>query len=282
MPGEQEEINIWKPEDVKASLPKRQSDSHKGSFGTGLLFAGSRDMPGAALLSGSGAMRSGIGKLVIGTDPEVILMAVPFLPEATYLRNGLKRVATDQNDWSQYRAIAIGPGIEPDGETEKAVFQLLMTGLPIVLDAGALSKRHYEKSDSPIILTPHPAEFSRISGISVKEVQENRTKHAKDFATEMGVSIVLKGKETIVAFPDGAIYKNPTGNSALAKGGTGDVLTGMLLGMLCCHENWKHAVLNAVHLHGACADRWTEKYSAHTLLAHELAGLLREVWKSFE
>lgn len=282
MAEEKEEIKIWKSKDVKAALPKRQSDSHKGSFGTGLLLAGSRDMPGAALLSGSGAMRSGIGKLVIGTDSEVIPMAVPFLPEATYLRNGLSSAANGQNDWSQYRAIAIGPGIEPDEETENAVLQLLRSELPVVLDAGALSKRLYKKRNSPIILTPHPAELSRISGIPVKKIQENRAGFAKDFAAKMGVTIVLKGKETIIAFPDGELYKNPSGNSALAKGGTGDVLTGILLGMLCCHENWKHAILNAVFLHGACADRWTEKYSAHTLLAHELAGLLPEVWKSYE
>lgn len=282
MPAKNEELKKWSLEDVKTSLPKRQSDSHKGSFGTGLLIAGSRDMPGAALLSGLGAMRSGLGKLVIGTDQEVIPMAVPFLPEATYLRNGLSLAANGQNDWSQYRAIAIGPGIEPDEETEKAVLQLLLSELPIVLDAGALSKRPYKKRNSPVILTPHPAEFSRISGIPVDEVQANRASHAKNFAMEMDVCVVLKGKETITAFPDGELYKNPSGNSALAKGGTGDVLTGMILGMLCCHGNWQHAVLNAVYLHGACADKWTKKRSSHTLLAHELAGLLPEVWKSFE
>ena len=101
MPAKNEELKKWSLEDVKTSLPKRQSDSHKGSFGTGLLMAGSRDMPGAALLSGLGAMRSGLGKLVIGTDQEVIPMAVPFLPEATYLRNGLSLASNGQNDWSQ-------------------------------------------------------------------------------------------------------------------------------------------------------------------------------------
>ena len=86
----------------------------------------------------------------------------------------------------------------------------------------------------------------------------------------------------MTAFPDGEIWINPTGNSSLAKGGTGDTLAGIMLGMLCCHNDWKHAVLNAVHMHGACADEWIKTRSPHTLLAHELAELLPEVWAAFE
>jgi ADP-dependent NAD(P)H-hydrate dehydratase len=102
------------------------------------------------------------------------------------------------------------------------------------------------------------------------------------WARKLGVTIILKGNETIIAFPDGDCRMNGTGNSSLAKGGSGDTLTGMILGMLCCHENPKIAVLNAVHLHGACADEWTKKRSAHTLLAHELSELLPAVWKDYE
>ncbi|ANU10978.1 hypothetical protein A1A1_07989 [Planococcus antarcticus DSM 14505] len=273
---------LWTKVQVKASLPQRGSDSHKGSYGTALLIAGTKEMPGAALLAGLGTMRSGVGKLVIATEAQAMAMIVQRLPEATYLQNGLQQIAEKQVTVDSYRAAAIGPGTNPDALMEDAIEVLLGSGLPVILDAGALSKRTYPDREAPIILTPHPAEFSRITGVEVETLQENRVQYAKVWAKKLGVAIVLKGQKTIVAFPDGEVWANPTGNSALAKGGTGDTLTGMMLGMLCCHTDWKHAVLNAVHLHGACADEWTKHRSPHTLLAHELTNLLPGVWAGFE
>lgn len=278
----QETPQLWTAEQVKATLPKRGPDSHKGSYGTALLIAGTEEMPGAALLAGLGAMRSGVGKLVIATEAMAMAMIVPRLPEATYLRDGLRRIAEKKDSVDFYRAAAIGPGTNPDALTEDALRVLLESALPVIADAGALSKRPYPERDAPVILTPHPAEFSRITGVDVRELQENRADYAALWAGKLGATIVLKGQNTITAFPDGDTWINPTGNSALAKGGTGDTLTGMMLGMLCCHKDWKHAVLNAVHLHGACADEWTRSRSPHTLLAHELTELLPEVWATFE
>jgi ADP-dependent NAD(P)H-hydrate dehydratase len=273
---------FWTEENVRTTLPKREASGHKGTYGTGFLLAGSRDMPGAALLSGLGAMRSGIGKLEIGTDEEVIPYIVPVLPEATYLRNGLQKTAERSVDLAKYKAIAAGPGIEPNEETEKSIHQLMKSESPLILDAGALTGRMYDERQEPVILTPHPGEFSKITGVDLKELQQNRSHHASIWSEKLGVTIVLKGNETIIAFPDGEAWTNPTGNSALAKGGTGDTLTGIMLGMLCCHKEWRHAVLNAVYLHGVCADKWSEQKSAHTMLAHELTELLPEVWKGFE
>lgn len=274
--------SMWTIKHVKETLPKREQASHKGTFGTGLLVAGSRDMPGAAILSGLGAMRSGIGKLEIATEPEVISLMVSSLPEATYVRSGLQKIADGLVDLSPYRAVAIGPGILPDRLTEQAIENILDSHSPLILDAGALSQRNYTERPAPVILTPHPGEFSRITGVDLQELLPKRSFYAAKFAEKLGVAIVLKGDNTVIAFPDGDTWTNPTGNAALAKGGTGDTLTGMLLGMLCCHEDWKHAVLNAVFLHGACADKWAETRSIHTLLAHEISGLLPEVWKSVE
>lgn len=277
-----ESIPYWTAEQVRSALPIRSEDSHKGTFGTGLLIAGTRDMPGAALLAGLAAMRSGIGKLEIATEPDVIGHIVPILPEATYIRNGIEQIATGKIGLEIYKALAIGPGISPDSLTEIAVQTLLETDRPVVLDAGALSERTYPVRTPPTILTPHPQEFARITGISRSDLLEDRSQSVSDTAKEWGTTIVLKGPETLIAFPDGELWKNPTGNSALAKGGTGDTLTGMMLGMLCCHENWRHAILNAVYLHGACADEWSQTRSSHTLLAHELTALLPGVWKHLE
>lgn len=277
-----EEQSIWTEKLVHSTLPKREATSHKGSYGTALLIAGTKEMPGAAMLAGLGAMRSGVGKLVIATAPESAAMVVSRLPEATFLPDGLMHIAQRQISIEHYRAAAIGPGTEPDDSTEMAIQALLESHMPVVLDAGALSERPYRYRQSPIILTPHPAEFSRISGVAVEDLQKNRTYYATSWSKKLGVTIVLKGSNTVISFPDGESWINPTGNSALAKGGTGDTLTGMILGMLCCHSNWRHAVLNAVYLHGACADEWVTTRSAHTMLAHEISDLLPGVWGRFE
>lgn len=155
-----EQLPIWTKDCVKGSLPKRGNGSHKGTYGTGLLLAGGDDMPGAALLAGIGAMRSGLGKLVIGTCGSAIPLIVPVLPEATYWRDGLEKAASSEIAES-YRAIAIGPGLPPSQMTEQAVRNVLTKDCPVVLDAGALSKRTYQEREAPVILTPHPGNFRK-------------------------------------------------------------------------------------------------------------------------
>lgn len=273
---------VWTQENVRQTLPSRNSESHKGSFGTAFLLAGGPDMPGAALLSGLGALRSGVGKLEIGTYRETIYSIAPQTAEATYIPDALMNVANGSHSLDHYRAIACGPGTLPDAITEAAVESLLAATPPLVLDAGALSTRSYPHRDAPLILTPHRGEFARISEFTPEQIAESPALCASAFAVDQYVTVVLKGPATIIAFPDGRIFQNPTGNAALAKGGTGDMLTGMMLGMLCCHEHFEHAVLNAVFLHGACADEYTKTRSPHTMLAHELATLLPEVWKQYE
>lgn len=270
----------WNTKDVKRTLPERLADAHKGTYGTALIAAGSRFMPGAAVLSAIACMRSGVGKLEVGTEETVIPYVIQHLPETTFVPGFYERL--ENLSFDQYRVLAAGPGREADDETEHTVHTFLKTDLPVVLDAGALSKRNYQKRKSPTILTPHPGEFLRISGCEKEDLEQNRHATLSDFAMHSGVTVVLKGKQTLTAFPDGSVYENTTGNSALSKGGTGDTLTGMITGMICCHENWKHAILNAVYLHGACADEWIKTKSAHTMLAHEINDLLPELWKNFE
>lgn len=277
-----QQIQTWTDSHVKNTLPGRAEDAHKGTYGTALLVAGSASMPGAALLAGNGAMRGGLGKLEIATDETVIPVIVPALPEATYIPNGLDKISCNEFDISHYKAAAVGPGIMPGDQTEQAISRLLNSSLPLLLDAGALTDRSYPNRQAPIILTPHPGEFSRITGCSTEELAKDRAGHAGKWSRKLGVTVVLKGKRTVTAFPDGTVWENPTGNSALAKGGTGDTLSGLILGMLCCHADWKHAVLNAIFLHGACSDRWIGTRSPHSMLAHDITDLLPEVWKSYE
>ncbi|MFK8793256.1 NAD(P)H-hydrate dehydratase [Planococcus plakortidis] len=274
--------NIWTEERVRSTLPARAQDSHKGTFGTALLVAGGPDMPGAALISGLGALRSGVGKLEIGTYRETIRAIAHAAAEATYVPDALIHIANGSHPLTSYKAIACGPGTVPDALTEAAVGNLVKSSAPLILDAGALSERSYAQRSAPLILTPHAGEFSRISGYAKERIARSPELCASEFAETHGLTVVLKGPQTTIAFPDGELYRNPTGNAALAKGGTGDMLAGIMLGMLCCHENWRHAVLNAVYLHGACADEFIKTRSPHTMLARDIAGWLPEVWKQFE
>ena len=227
---------VWTEQDVKETMTRRQPFSHKGTFGTGLLIAGTDEMPGSALLAGLGAMKSGIGKLMIGTSPFVAGIIASQVPEATYWFNGLEKLAAGQMP-DGIRGAAIGPGLSDKDLVMKAIERLWSEPIPLILDAGALLKRTYPKRQAPVIITPHPGEFHRLTGIRTKEIQSNRIESAGRYAKEHGVITVLKGAYTVIAFPDGTGIVNRTGNTGLAKGGSGDTLTGMLLAMVCTTED---------------------------------------------
>lgn len=269
---------VWTEEDVKQTWPVLPNNPHKGSFGTGLLIAGSEEMPGCALLSGFGAMRSGIGKLTIATDKSVAQIVCQRLPEATYWYNSLQQLK-ENKQLSSMKAAAIGPGLDLDEQLEdKVQFLLNQPDLPLILDAAALQKRDYPKGrPAPVILTPHPGELARITGLSSKWINENRISVARDFAIEHEVTVVLKGVNTVIAFPDGTGYINQTGNRGLSKGGSGDTLLGIILGLLCQSEPFSHyttAVSNAVYLHGKSSEYWAIEREPSAMLATDIM----EVW----
>ena len=242
---------VWREKDVRMTLPKRTANTHKGTYGTALLIAGSDEMPGSAALAAVGALRFGAGKLSISTSKHASTIIGPLAPEATFSYN----LSTDQLD-QRYTSIAIGPGLTPNENLEQSISDILEAPIPIILDAGALSRREYHSRSHATILTPHPGEFSRLTGKTSKEIQLNRIHLASEYAQKNGVILVLKGKYTVIAFPDGSGYINLTGNSALSKGGTGDTLTGMLLASVGIHNRIEDAVANAVYIHGLCADEW--------------------------
>ncbi len=263
-------FRVWTEEDLLKSWPGPKDNPHKGTFGTGLLIAGSSQMPGCAVLAGTGAMRAGIGKLVIATEKTVADKCTISLPEATYVNRG---EADWQHDASlaNIAAIAIGPGLHPDDTLENLIAAYLEeTDYPLILDAGALSERSYPRiRKSPVILTPHPGEMARLTGKTVAEVNENRIQMASDYAVSHNVTVVLKGMNTVIAFPDGTGYVNRTGNRGLSKGGTGDTLTGILLGLLS--QGYEEAsVANAVYLHGKTAELYAEDYAPSSMLASDI------------
>ncbi|GER66764.1 hypothetical protein BpJC7_23640 [Weizmannia acidilactici] len=271
---------VWTEEDVARTLPKRDGNVHKGTYGTGLLVAGSDDMPGSAALAAIGAMRMGIGKLSVFTESGAKNVIAALVPEATYIQRDFSKKIGDLGQ--KFAGIAIGPGIEPNEAFEAFIAAAFQEPLPVVLDAGALSKRTYPKRTAPVIVTPHPGEFSRMIDIPSKTIAADRIRLASAYAREQGVVVVLKGQYTVIAFPDGSGIVNPTGNGSLAKGGSGDTLTGMLLANICTHDNIKEAVANAVYIHGACADLWIRENGAATLTAHDFSQLLPRVMHKLE
>lgn len=274
---------IWKEEDVKRTWPAVPYHSHKGTFGTGLLIAGSREMPGCAMMAGKGAMRAGIGKLTIATDPEVAAICCHSLPEATYWYDSLSGLE-DSRQLENYRAVAIGPGLTPDERLESLIQALLNhSSIPLILDAGALSQRHYPLDrTAPVILTPHPGEMAKITGLSTGYINENRLKVARDYAVMNHVTVVLKGENTVLAFPDGTGYINYTGNRGLAKGGSGDTLLGILLGLVCQKPLDRSAVLNGVFLHGKTAEYWSHNRAPSSMLASDIMDVWPYLLKELE
>lgn len=274
-------MKVIEEKDVAEALPKRPSYGHKGTFGTSLLIAGSKEMPGSAALSSIGAIRSGTGRLTVATEMSVIQAIVTHVPEATF-----KDIQHPLN-LLEYDALAIGPGLQDLEQATTIIKEGLEIGLPLVIDASALHSfgewiHEIKTFKSPVILTPHPGEFSIMTGYSIKNIMKNTLELASEYATIYKVIVVLKGENTVIAFPDGNVWVNTTGNSSLAKGGTGDVLTGIILSLVSYYEDKQQAVINAVYIHGLAAELWSEKYSKATMTASDFKFLLPQVFKQLE
>ena len=176
--------------------------------------------------------------------------------------------------------LAVGPGLGTAEETIRFVKKLYVDfAVPAVFDADALNALagNLPHTDKVRILTPHPGEMSRLTGKTTKEVQADRLNIALDFARQSGATMVLKGDRTIIAFPDGEAWVNPTGSPAMATGGTGDILTGMTAGLVAQHpKDWKRAVVAAVWLHGRCGQLAAKVLGEECMLATDLLDYLPE------
>lgn len=269
---------VYTPSADSLSFFHAGHNTHKGTFGHGLLIAGTAEMPGSAALAGLGAVSCGAGKLTVQTEKEAVPVIASHVPEAMYdFGNSL-------NKEHPFDAIAVGCGRAADEQMETIVQQLLQQKQPVILDAGALGPRSYKGAKCPVILTPHPGEFARMTGKETAFIQKNRLEEASAYAVEHGVTVVLKGEYTVIAFEDGSGFINQTGNEGLSKGGSGDTLTGMMLALIMRNPDFKTAVADAVYLHGKCADRWVQAYPAqamrpfgiHTIIPDAINELIKE------
>ena len=258
---------LWNETNVVRTLPIRERSSHKGTYGKGMVIGGSRNMTGAIMMTALAALRSGAGLTTMAIPDEIYSVVASHIPEVMYFpcssHNGHFSGEINLDD-IDVDAIAVGPGMGRTIGTKKITEKVLRQNVPVVLDADAL---YFWSEYAPIvsqrneatILTPHPGEMARILNRPIRDIESKRFEVAKDFAIEYGVYLVLKGPNTIVTTPDGKQYVNPTGNPSLAKGGSGDVLTGMILAFIMQHHNIQEAISNAVFIHGKAADMLLEK-----------------------
>jgi NAD(P)H-hydrate epimerase len=277
-------VNWVEEKDIAAMFKKRAVNTHKGTYGHVLVIAGSRGKCGAAGLAAIAGLRIGAGLVTIAA-PKSCLLALEFNPlEAMTIalpetKNGAIDASAKTLLLAQMQgktAVAIGPGISTEPETVQLIRELLPAlACPLVIDADALNclaqcDGLLSQLKAPAILTPHPKEMSRISGLSVQEILDDRIGVASRFAAKNSVGLILKGAGSVLAFPDGSVYINPTGNPGMATGGSGDVLTGMIAGLLAQGFDIKSAALAGAYIHGLAGDIYARENSETNLIAGDL------------
>ena len=270
---------------ISGIYERRNPFTHKGKFGHALLVTGSYGKIGAAVLCAKACLRSGAGLTschIPKCGYDILQIAVP---EAMVMTDFNSSIITKiEEDLSKFSCIGIGPGIGTATETRRVLQEIFEAyAKPLVLDADALNlissdKKLLKKIPKNSILTPHPKEFERLFGEANNDIE--RLKLAEQHAKELGVIIVVKGHHTCIATPGGRVYFNNTGNAGMAKGGSGDVLTGILTALVSqYHDTIKVAILG-VYLHGLAGDIAAEKYSMESMTAGDIIENLGEAFLS--
>lgn len=273
------------------AVPKRKAYSHKGTYGKILVIAGSKNMAGAAYFAAKAAYRIGAGLVKVMTTEENRLVIQEKLPEAilstydsewaVHEPEAFKQYTNTQTDWAD--AIILGPGIGTEEYSRILVETVLGSAyVPIILDADAINlaarypylKNYFTEN---IILTPHLSECARLTGLSVDEIKDHLIETAKEVSETFGVTCVLKDAATVVARKDGKVFVNMSGTPAMAKGGSGDVLCGVIAGFLALGMEECQAASLGVYVHGLAGEAAEKKTGTHSVLAGELADCVGEV-----
>jgi NAD(P)H-hydrate epimerase len=295
--------------DFASLLAPRARDANKGSYGHVLVIGGSVGKTGAAAMAGFAALRAGAGLSTVATaksalptvasfHPELMTEALPETEQGTI---SVRALGSGLDSLLARKTLAIGPGISRNSETAEFVRAVVERAgassgdsAGMVVDADALNAFEgmagkLNGRGRTLVITPHPGEMSRLTGLSIAEIQANRLEVARKFAREHELIVVLKGHRTLITAPDGTVWVNPTGNPGMATGGTGDVLTGMVAGLVAQHP--KDAFLAtalAVYLHGLAGDLAAEARGENSLVATDLIRFLpaafaqTQNWKSEE
>ena len=268
---------------VKSAIFERPDDANKGTLGSLLCVCGSYGMAGAAVMSAKGALRTGIGLAKCALPRSIYPIVAQTILESVYYplnENADGRISKVNvpflvSESCKSSATLVGCGLGVCDDTLKIVFSLIENSTtPLVLDADALLRKK-----APIIITPHPGEMSRLTGLATPLVNAERERVALDFAQKYGVVTVLKGAGTVIASPNGKVLVNPTGNSGMATGGSGDVLAGMTASILAQGASAFSSAAAAVYLHGLAGDIAAEKYGKISMLPTDLINCIPLAYK---
>ena len=295
-------LHLSTPPDFAPLLAPRVREGNKGSYGHVLVIGGSLGKAGAAAMAGFAALRTGAGLSTVATPLSVLPTIASFHPELmteplAETEQGtisLRALGSGLDSLLERKTIvAIGPGISRNSETADFVRRIVKrrdtssvvnSVVNMVVDADALnafegSAGQLNGHGRTVVITPHPGEMSRLTGLSIAEIQANRLEVARKFAREHELIVVLKGHRTLIAAPDGTVWVNPTGNPGMATGGTGDVLTGMVAGLIAQHpQHALEATALAVYLHGLAGDLANESVGESSLVATDLVRFLPEAF----
>jgi NAD(P)H-hydrate epimerase len=278
----------------------REPDAHKGNFGHVLILAGSVGKTGAAALAAMAALRAGAGLVTVATAASALPIVASLgreymtepLPQTEAGTISLRAIEYGRLDelLEGKSVLALGPGMGRVPETAELVRTLVnRRRLPVVLDAdglnafaGCMDTFPHGGDLADAVLTPHPGEMSRLTGLGTAEIQAHRVERAREFAQKHQVNLVLKGFRTLTAAPDGKVWVNPTGNPGMATGGTGDVLTGLIAGLVAQYRDrpLSEVAAAAVYLHGLAGDLAAKEMGQASLIAGDLIGALPRAYRA--
>jgi hydroxyethylthiazole kinase-like uncharacterized protein yjeF len=290
------QFNLITAREVAPLIGPRSPAANKGSFGHVLVVGGSLGKAGAAAMAGIAALRAGAGLSTVATPKSVLATVAGFHPElmteplAETPAHSISKAALSGGRMDALikgkTVLALGPGLSRNPETAKFARGMVKKyKTPTVLDADGLNAFEGHASElkrkaGALVLTPHPGEMARLIASTVPAVQHDRLNVARTIAQKHGVIVVLKGHRTLIAQPDGAVWVNATGNPGMATGGTGDILTGLVAGLIAQNPaRIANAVIAAVHLHGLAGDVARQTMGEHSLLATDLLPALPEVFR---
>lgn len=283
-------------DEIKALLPCRNRNSHKGTYGKLMLICGCEQYMGAAAISAKAALRSGVGIVNLCTPKAVAQALVSSMPECTFtsLEHDKAGFISAENlpvlieRSKACSAVVIGCGLGVTDETKMIVFELIKRAqCPVIIDADGINclSEHIdilEEKQAEIILTPHPAELARLCSISVAEVLSDRIGYALNLAKKYGITLHAKGTQTITALSDGSCYITDFGNTALAKGGSGDMLAGLIGSFIAQGMSCGNACLLASCLMGSTAERLAQLQSERSILASDIISCFPQELKDWE